>query len=213
MAWKHTYVEFDCVQMSQASSGGGNTYRGSIFIIVNTAAHVAHHIAQAQNILAPSYDDSDKLKDRHPQKRKIELNVHLFSALTGLQSLLDAVASACNAEYPKVPGDVSFFPGREDKEYPFVTSEVRKIQKYKDEILALPGWGGKSFNQIANALKHECPFSGEPIFATQMSSWDISKGGVGLLRDILEPTWKSLLGIIKHLAIKNSVPLPQLIAI
>lgn len=203
MTWKHTYVE--CVR------GGENTFHGSIYVILNTAAHVAQHIAQAQNILVPTRDDITD--DRHPQKRRIELNAHIFSAITGVQSLFDAVASACNAKRPRVTGDVSFFPGREDKEYQFVATDFIQIQKHKDALLSLQPWGGKSFNQVANALKHECPFSGEPSFATKTSSWDIYKGDVGLLRDILEPAWRSLLSIITYLAKRNNVPMPQLIAI
>lgn len=213
MAWKQTYVEYENMQKSQASSGTGNSIQGSVFVIVNTAAHIAQHIAQVQDILAPGCADSDTRSDEHPQRRKMELNAHIFSAITGLQSLFDAVASACNAEEPRVTGDVSFFPGREDREYRFVTPKFLSIQKYKTELLLLPCWGGKSFNQIANALKHECPFCGVPTFSDRKQLWDIDKDDIGLLRDILEPAWRILLATISYLAKQNNVPMPPLIAI
>jgi hypothetical protein len=138
MTWKQTYVEY-LQSKSPGNVKGDFTLNGSIYVIANTAGHVAHYIAQAQNILSPSRKDIRV--DRDPMKRRDELNAHLFSAITGVQNLFDAVASACNLKEPRVTGDVSFFPGT-DREYQFLTKEFRQIQTYKDALLSLQRWDG-----------------------------------------------------------------------
>ena len=119
MVWKQSYAE-SSLQGYQRNhlpiTAHDFTYKGSLYVIVNTASHVAESIAKAQTILVSSRADSDV------DRRRDELNAHLFTAVIGVQSLCDSVAAACNLKSPRITGDVSFFPGTE-REYHFVTKE------------------------------------------------------------------------------------------
>ena len=211
--WVHTYVEYSnddgCAQTQNARAGAATlqTFKGNVFVIVNTAAHVSSHICTIQTILC-----STNPEHRDPVTREVELNSHVFSAVTGIQSICDAVAAACNAKYPRIQGGTSFFPGR-FTEYPFVVSELRELQVQKDAMLSLPLWNGQTLNQLANVLKHESPFCGVPSYGERVRAWDIFNGKVGLLRDIIEPAWRAIQLMLKSLASRAQIPFPDLIAI
>lgn len=127
--------------------------------------------AVLQNIMQCIIDDSELLKlevsKDHPDA--FIYNAFIFRTITGIQNILDSVTRLCNDLYPSASrGDANIY----FNSYSFERGEVRKILYFRSKIQGLK-FNKKSFNDIANKLKHELPFVGRVTTSDIFSKIDI----------------------------------------
>ncbi|KAG2424867.1 hypothetical protein HXX76_014027 [Chlamydomonas incerta] len=131
------------------------------------------------------------------------LNGYLYMATLLLQSVLDSVAATCQKVSPVDGcGDVYFCS------YSFFKSDVVWLSAHQREIGGLK-WKGSSFNQLANALKHEQAWVGCVSAPCELGVRDVyDEEGTGFVYSILVPVYKQANLHAEVVRINNGLPEP-----
>ena len=133
------------------------------------------------------------------------LNGYLYMATLLLQSVLDSVAATCQKVQPiDGCGDVYFCS------YSFFKSDVVWLSAHQRVIGALK-WKGSSFNQLANALKHEQAWVGCVSAPSELGVRDVyDEEGAGFVYSILVPVYKQAKCMVCRLASQLGQSAPRL---
>jgi hypothetical protein len=158
---------------------------------------IATHLATARAELASNQHPTEE----YAAPSVFVMNGLLASVLTGLQSILDSIATFCQREAPDddVDGFVYF------STYPFHVTTFDFIRPIKVRIYGY-SFRGLNFNQLANSVKHELPWLG--LLSTNPDgNLDIHDDqGVGLLREVIVPVYEDAKKIIQRLGHKYQQP-------
>jgi hypothetical protein len=119
-------------------------------------------------------------------------NALVFRVMTGIQNVLDAVARYCEDQYPSTSPSVRVYFDR----YSFEREEVRTIH-YLQQKIAVLTFGGKTFYQMANYLKHEMTWVGRVTISDTAQKVDIlDNNDIGLVYDMIVPAVKHTMSCI-----------------
>lgn len=182
----------------------GFTPEGGIAIITNQLGVVARTLIEARNeLIAKDPADTD-----YAQPSVFVVNGLLCSAATGLQSVLDSVASFCHKLEPddNHEGFLYFHT------YQFRVTTWEFIRLSKERQIQPLIFDGVGFNDLANRLKHELPWLGM-ISEDTYGLRDIRDGSNGngtrraVFREMLIPMYKITKGIIQRLGSMHGQPI------
>ena len=141
--------------------------------------------AVIKNIMQYVIDDAEQLKlEVTKGDEGFIYNALVFRVMTGIQNVLDAVARYCEDQYPSAAApSVRVYFDR----YSFEREEVRTIH-YLQQKIALLTFGGKTFYQMANYLKHEMAWVGRVTISDTAQKVDIlDNNDIGLVYDMIVP--------------------------
>ena len=127
-------------------------------------------------------------------------NSFIVSALTSLQTFLDVVARFCYDEYES--------SGTTDQTNIYFVSHTfhhMDLQPVNQRQTLIGGlrFKGKSFNDLANHVKHTMPWIGLHSTNPHGDVDIFDSDGKGVLRDMVCPAYDAGVAIIKHLAKKK----------
>ena len=170
----------------------GWTEKGGIAVVANQLGAVAKTLIAARNELTHSAGPDDGYA--HPSV--FVVNGLLVSATTGLQAVMDSVASLCNhlARDEDFSGDIYF------DDFPFRVTSWDYITAIRREHIWALCFQNLSFNEFANKVKHTQPWigiisQGQPHYMNDIYDSE----GVGLLRGILVPIYYQVRSIVSRL--------------
>lgn len=169
---------------------GGFTAKGGVAVIANQLGVVAKTLISARSELAtPPASHGD-----FARPSVFLVNGMLASAATGLQTVLDAVASLCHHLQPdsEHTGPVYF------STYQFNVTTWDFIAAIKRNDIAPLRFGPNSFNDVANGLKHELPWIG--LISEVNDKQDVyDEAGVGMFRGLLVPMYNIAKKIVQRI--------------
>jgi hypothetical protein len=181
----------------------GFTPKGGIAVVANQLGVVAKTLVRVRNELMPKPSDSE---GDYAQPSVFVVNGLLVSAATGLQGVMDAVASLCHTYAPDDEHDGLIYFDT----YKFRMTDWDFISVSKARTISTLRYDGMDFNQLANRLKHHLPWLG--IISTNPDGFndvhDIN--GTGVLRGMLVPLYKIIKQIVQRLGdqFKQPINLP-----
>lgn len=180
------------------------TAKGGVAVIANQLAVVARTLITVRQELAIDAPNADAKGDfKYPSTFMV--NGLLASAITGLQNVLDAVASVCHNLAPDSEHNgIIYF-----STYSFAVTEWDFIARAKHTQISKLKFDGLTFNELANRLKHELPWVGVISQANDINDvYDSSN--VGAFRGMLVPMYNIAKNIVCFLGNKynQSVDLP-----
>lgn len=161
---------------------GGFTAKGGVAVITNQLGVVAKTLISARSELATA------------RPSVFLVNGMLASAATGLQTVLDAIASLCHHLQPdsEHTGPVYF------STYQFNVTTWDFIATIKRNDIAPLRFGPNSFNDVANGLKHELPWIG--LISEVDDKQDVyDDAGVGMFRGLLVPMYNISKKIVQRI--------------
>jgi hypothetical protein len=149
--------------------------------------------AVIKNIMQYVIDDAEQLKlEVTKGDEGFIYNALVFRVMTGIQNVLDAVARYCEDQYPSTAPSVRVYFDR----YSFEREEVRTIH-YLQQKIAVLTFGGKTFYQMANYLKHEMTWVGRVTISDTAQKVDIlDNNDIGLVYDMIVPAVKHTMSCI-----------------
>ena len=145
--------------------------------------------AVLKNVMQYIIDDTEQLKLEVTKGERdadaFLYNAMVFRVMTGVQNILDAVARFCEDTYP------SAAPRVDDRiyfdRYSFEREEIRTIH-YLQKKIAVLAYGGKTFYDMANYVKHEMPWVGRVTASDSAQKEDIlDERNHGLVYDMIVP--------------------------
>ena len=172
------------------------TKQGGIAVIANQLGMVGSILIAARDELNAQGTTTERA-----QPSVFMVNGQLSFAATGLQSVLDSMASFCQTCVPEEGfNGLTYF-----SQYGFNVTEYNFIFKAKEEIYK-PLFQGLNLNELANRCKHEMPWLGT-ISKNKDNLNDIHDVlGVGVLRDMLVPAYKQAKHVVERLGHMHQQP-------
>jgi hypothetical protein len=168
----------------------GFTAKGGVAVIANQLGVVAKTLISVRSELAtPPAQGGDFA---HPSTFLV--NGMLASAATGLQNVLDAVASLCHHLQPdsEHQGIVYF------STYQFSVTTWAFIAAIKRSEIAPLRFRAQSFNDLANGLKHELSWIG--LISEVDGKQDVyDEAGVGMFLGLLVPMYNIAKKIVQRI--------------
>ena len=161
----------------------GFSCEGGVLVVANALLYASEPLDIARRVLQRQKNgDSSSV-----------LNGHLYVSAVMLQSVLDGIARLCdNATCGNSEGNVYFH------NYEFLHSDVVWVAGAQREIAALR-FMGKSFNDVANCLKHEKPWVGVVSMGGDGSLKIPDAEGTCFLYGFVIPVYKRAVAIVSRL--------------
>jgi hypothetical protein len=173
------------------------TKPGCVMVVGNALSFVSKSLHEACLVLAR----------QTPGSNSAVLNGFLYVSTVMLQSVLDGIASTVQKVQPiQDYGDVYF------RSYPFAHAEIHWVSQHQHAIAALT-WKGRTFNQLANALKHEQAWiGGVGENPKPNGKYDIyDDQGTGFVYGLLLPVYNETRTMVQRLARDLDVAIPELL--
>ena len=156
------------------------TPQGLIAVMANQLLITAETLMKARNELR-SRNDGQSI---YAQPSVFLVNGLLVSAVVGLQSIQDAIASFCQKQEPDYEVHGVFYFSN----YPFRVTKFEFINLYRRRIYEHK-FSGKTMNDLANCCKHDVPWLGL-VQTNDDNINDIAdESGTQLLREVLIPSY------------------------
>lgn len=171
---------------------GGFTAKGGLAVITNQLGVVAKTLISVRLEMAPTRGRAHDNTYAHPSAFLV--NGMLASAATGLQNVLDAVASLCHHLQPdsEHQGIVYF------STYRFSVTTWAFIAEIKRNEIDKLRFHARSFNDMANGLKHEMPWIG--VISEVNGKLDVyDEAGVGVFLGLLVPMYNITKKIVQRM--------------
>ena len=162
----------------------GFTEKGGIAVIANQLECVALTLLYARRELFKDAPDG------------FVVNGTLVSALTGLQSILDCIATFCQHYEPDdALNDAKIY----FTSYSFIGVRVNFMQQVRRELLHLQ-FNGQNYNDLANMCKHTSPWLGSVSTSDKTGLNDVyDDQGRGAFNDMIAPLYIGLSGALGRL--------------
>lgn len=181
----------------------GFSPKGGVAVIANQLVVVAKTLIAVRNELLPHKRDLD-----FAQPSVFMVNGLLASAATGLQSVMDAIASFCQRMAPDEDHHAYIYFST----FEFRVIEWEFIRLIKEQGITPLQFEGRTFNEFANALKHEAPWVGlvsevrglQDVYDTPVPERDYEVKGA--FRDMLVPAYNHVKKIVERLGAKFQQP-------
>ena len=204
VAWSREPCDFQIMQGVRAHDGW--TEKGGIAVVANQLGIVAKTLISARNELNCEATPNETNGLAYPSAFMV--NGLLASSTTGLQAVMDSVASLCNdlARDDDFSGDIHF------NTFPFCVTSWDFIKATRRDKIRPLRFDGLSFDELANKLKHTQPWLGYISQGNPDCMKDIHDAqGVGVLRRVLVPIYNEVKSIVERIGSKynQSVTLPH----
>jgi hypothetical protein len=180
------------------TTSDGFTAKGMVAILANQLHDIHSTLIRVRTELSQNAE----AVDGHQRPDDYIVNGLLASAITGLQSIQDGIASFCHHEVPDVlvTGPCYF------STYPFAQTDFEIIAHKKAKLYSYH-FGGKNINDLANHCRHELPWLGHVVgvriqdgeYAYYVQDIADNKR-TALFRHVVLPVFQETKGIIACLA-------------
>jgi len=125
------------------------------------------------------------------------VNSKIWKVTTTLVDILDAIAVYCDsrASYDDlVETPIGFV------NYPFPQPSIQSFMPMLRSRILKRTYGGQNLFQVANGLKHDCPYLGNVTCNVSKNEVrDVWKDSVGFVHHVLTPTYNDMVEIIEQL--------------
>lgn len=177
----------------------GFTDAGGITVLSNSFVRVSDMILKSTLTL------NGFTQRQHAARKSFEINGDVHAVTVLLQSILDSTARLClkvGDEESENTVNVYFHNAS------FRQSDIAWVAKHQTEISNLR-FRNKSFNDIANYIKHEQPWLGTVSCSVDCINDIYDDDGIGFVYGMLIPVYHSVSALLTRLARQQNVPVPS----
>lgn len=188
---------------TKTDNGNGFSEAGGIYVLANILHNVVHsNIIEGRHQLILAYEEHDRNgklleKDRVWNDYSTAVNAFFVSAIFGLGSLLDSMATICESMFPSgqsLRAQVNF------SQYGFETGKLPQLHSLKLKILACT-FSELNIIQIWNKCKHEMPWLGKVSVSSSNDRADIwGADGKRLFLDFILPVYEHVQEMLANIA-------------